>query len=312
MRGQPHRHLLIVGLAMAPLMLLNPYGTQYLAYLWSAVRMDRPLISEWGPIWHSAEIHSLIAFLMAASLYLTSLVRVGWRNYQGFGLVAITMLYATLHVRMLVFFAIAWICFVPRHFEDSAFARILKESWTLRPLPWLVIWSAAILGYGFANWAVKPWDLRVPGSRIAEGRFYSNYYPVGPVQYLQDQDFRGNLMLPFDFGAYVIWKTDGRVLVSIDSRYEVAYPPGSLETNYDLYTTGNQAAKVIASTEGTNAILVPEWSPLKARMTSDPELQEAWQRVYVDDDFQLYLPRGTSGQDSEVDQRGQVLWGDFP
>lgn len=312
MRGQPHRHLLIVGLVMAPLILLNPYGMQYPAYLWSAVRMDRPLISEWGPLWRSAEFHNLIAFLIAVSLYLISMKRADWKTYPGVGLVAITMVYAVLHTRMLGFFAITWICFVPRHFENSRFAQILRESWRLRPLPWFMIWSAAVLGYGIVNWKVKPWDLRVPGNRLANGKFYANYYPVGPVDYLKGIDFRGNLMVPFDFGAYVIWKTDGRVLVSIDSRYEVAYPPGSLETNYDLYTTGNNAAQVIAETKGTNAILVPEWSPLKKQMSTDLELRQKWEQVYIDDDFQLYLPRGTTKPDSQVDQSGRLLWGEFP
>ena len=52
-RGESHRHLLLVGLAMIPLMLLTPYHVHLLGYLGTALTIDRAHFAEWAPVWET-------------------------------------------------------------------------------------------------------------------------------------------------------------------------------------------------------------------------------------------------------------------
>jgi hypothetical protein len=63
------RHLVYVGLGSLLLLNVTPYGWDYLPYLWRAIRMDRPLIPEWLPIWqegHRATCCLFVGTLMLA------------------------------------------------------------------------------------------------------------------------------------------------------------------------------------------------------------------------------------------------------
>jgi hypothetical protein len=45
-----------------------------------------------------------------------------------------------------------------------------------------------------------------------------------PADYLEESKFHGNLLTPFELGAFVSWKMYPDVHVSLDARFEVAYP----------------------------------------------------------------------------------------
>jgi hypothetical protein len=39
---------------MLILTVVNPYGWDYVPYLWHALLLDRPLVEEWAPLWAAA------------------------------------------------------------------------------------------------------------------------------------------------------------------------------------------------------------------------------------------------------------------
>src|SRR5262249_21989569 len=82
LRGEPHRHLLLVGLAMIPLALFTPYGAHYPAYLFQALTTDRSHIPEWDSLWAGGSAGAIGAY--AASLALLAYaIRAGGRNLRG-------------------------------------------------------------------------------------------------------------------------------------------------------------------------------------------------------------------------------------
>jgi hypothetical protein len=51
LRRRPSVHIAAAALAMAALICASPYGTAMYSHLWRTLRMSRPFIDEWGPIW---------------------------------------------------------------------------------------------------------------------------------------------------------------------------------------------------------------------------------------------------------------------
>jgi hypothetical protein len=56
-----------------------------------------------------------------------------------------------------------------------------------------------------------------------------SFYPVQAVQFIQANRIKGNILLPFEWGEYAIWKLHPRCRVSIDGRFRTAYPENVID-----------------------------------------------------------------------------------
>lgn len=303
-RGEPHVHLLLAGVAMGILINANPYGTAYYRYLFRAVPMRRPLVDEWAPLWHSGTGYQIGLFLLSLVLLLYVIRGVGVTKFRGLPIVLVTAMFALKSTRMLDFYAITWICYVPAHLQSTPLGRAMQQLYANRYETMCALWTLVVLAMGSLAIVNKPWELRVPG-RPVSGIMNAVFYPVGAVNYLAENGFHGNLMVPFDHGAYVTWKLYPDVKVSIDSRYEVAYPAGAVEENYRLYMAEERWEQILTSYP-TDAVLVPMSLPLAKRISR----VEDWQRVYSDGYFDVYA-RSTCAMPA-VQVSAEAVSGEFP
>ena len=90
-------------------------------------------------------------------------------------------------------------------------------------------------------------------------------------------------MVPFISGAFVSWNLYPQVKVSIDSRYEVAYPPESLIDNECFYNA-EEGWQAILSKHDTHAVLVPASSKVSEKMS-----ETDWDLHYQDPAFSIYF-----------------------
>jgi hypothetical protein len=295
------RHLLLVGLAMVLLIALNPYGLNYYLYLWRALLMDRAPIPEWNPLW---EVWPPIQMCYAMSLLVVgyAVLRLGIRRLPGLLLVLVTAYAAVRHQRHLPLYAVTWLCYVPAYVEGTKLGEMLRHAWSRRPRVTASMCCGLALAWSIALIAQRPWQLRMPANPGEHGLFL---YPVGAVEYLRTVGFRGNLMVPFRAGAFITWKLHPAVKVSIDGRYEVAYPHGAMAENLGFYNA-EPGWNDALSRYPTDAVLVPTDSAVSARMSD----ADGWSRVYVDNAYEIYAPAHTSLP--HIDRRGRVLVGVFP
>jgi hypothetical protein len=285
-RGEPHRHLLATGIAMLPLALLTPYGVHYPAYLVHALTTDRSQIGEWSALLSAGSPAAIGAY--AASLALLAYaVRCGGRSLRGLPLVLATAAYALTAQRMICLYGIVWICFVPGYLAPTPLGAHLSRLWTRRPLQ-LGFWSASLLVFTIAFWPAQPWRARVPGDWDPHLERGHVIYPVGAIDYLAARGFAGNLFVGFEWGAYATWKLHPNVRVSLDSRFEVAYPPDVVAEQYAFYRAEPGWAELLDSERyrATDAILVPRFfdSRIHERFAQLPN----WKRVYRDRRFELF------------------------
>ena len=285
-------HLLWVLAGMILETSLTPYGMSFFGYLRRALVMARPYAPEWQSIWVLGAGWTF-SFTVAAVVILYCLRSLGIRKLVGILPLAATAVEAMLHRKLLPLFAVAWLCFVPFYVSQTAAGRWIVQFVQRRARFTVAAW--ALLGCASVVAAVrqKPWELFVP----------QPIYPVGAVNYLREQKFTGNLMVPFRLGAYVSWKLFPAVKVSLDSRYEETYPTSVVENVFRFYEA-RPGWRDTLNAYPTDAVLVPRESAVEDRMG-----ETEWRRVYRDREFDLYAK---SGSLPEEDRSAVSLRGTFP
>jgi hypothetical protein len=286
---------------LAALIPLNPYGPAYIPYLWRAVTMPRPLITEWRPLW----CYPLLLPSYVLTLALTGYAwrRLGWRGLPGILIVTVAAGLTLPHVRHGSLYALIWLAYAAPWLARTPLAELLDRLWGRRT----ALATAAVLALGVTHgiraWHYRPWQVKVPTSAEDERTYI--VYPVGPAQYLRAQNFRGNVLAPFEVSAYLSWTLEGRVKVAVDGRYEVAYP----------LATADQAIGFFDAKPGWQAMLTAYPTDLvlvKRRKAAAKAVAQlgTWRLAYQDDVWVMYARPGLElpGQD----RRGQTIAGSFP
>jgi len=166
----------------------------------------------------------------------------------------------------------------------------------------ILVWGI-VAACGLSGIAIQqPWRLRIPAR---EGEQKEVAYPVGAVEYLREARFQGNLMTPFVVGAFVTWELHPAVKVSLDGRYEVAYPPGALEEQRKFYGA-EPGWREILEKYPADAVLARASKGVSRALREET----SWSIVYQDDVYEIHARPGLTLP--RVDRRGHKLSGTFP
>jgi hypothetical protein len=293
LHGRDVGYLLAIFTAMLLETLLTPYGTAYLAYLRRALLMSRPFAPEWRPVWDLGPFW-VMCFALAVAVVVYSVASAGIHKAPGILQLAATAVEATLHRKLLPLFAVAWLCYAPFYLQRTAMGQWILGFMQHRRRFVLAAWMTLACASMVAAVRQKPWDVFVP----------QPIYPVGPVNYLAEQGFEGNVMVPFRLGAYVSWKLFPKVKVSLDSRYEETYPNQVVEEVFRFYDA-RPGWRATLDAYPTDVVLVPRDSPVVVKMP-----QAEWPRVYRDQQFEMYARPGLSL--SQTDWSSRSFTGAFP
>ena len=233
-RRQPHWHLFAMGLLLIPLAALNPWGFRFHQYLLHAIAMPRPAIAEWSPLYAPENRHQLLNFGISLLLFGLISIRIGWRRLPGVLIVVATAFAAWKSNRFLPFFAIAYASYLPIALTAIPLGKELRRGWWRYQPAWCAGLGLATVALLLSSVRAEPWRLRVASHPLPhQGQHL--IYPVGAVDYLKQHGFRGNVMVPYDWGSYVMWRLWPDVKISFDSRYEVAYPAWRMDEDDRFY-----------------------------------------------------------------------------
>ena len=109
-------------------------------------------------------------------------------------------------------------------------------------------------------------------------------------------------MTPFGAGAYMMWHLYPEVLISMDGRYEVGYPPELLDEHRAFYR-GESDWQEMLSRYPCDMVVAPSGSPV-TRSLSD---SERWNLIYQDDSYVLFRSVGSANPMPAIDRRGKTL-----
>ena len=108
--------------------------------------------------------------------------------------------------------------------------------------------------------------------------------PVDAVAFLQGQNVRGKLLVPFNYGSYALWELRGKMRVSMDGRYDLVYKPETYRRVDDFFNARRGWYNLL-TTPAPDAVLVPRSDDVYFKLRSDPDWKEAyrdpWDAVFV-------------------------------
>jgi hypothetical protein len=300
-------HMVLTGMAMVGLVFANPYGWHYPAFVWHSIGLDRPHITEWRPLWAAGGAEFLVP------LYLFSLLivayagyRNGWRKLTGILIVLLCAYAALRHMRHISVYGIVWFCTVPAWLQTTQLGEAFETFWSRRH--WVIAGVIAVIGGVCVGLLPNsPLQMQIPVTLQDEEQF-KVAYPVGPAEYLRENNFEGNVMPPFTAGAYLSWELYPEVKVGMDGRYEVAYQGGVVEELIDMYR-GQPEWKTTLEKHPTDLLLTTRSRPLDKLMLEE----SGWTLVYRDDAWDMFARPGGAGAGLPgIDRSGQTVEGRFP
>jgi len=293
-------HRIGLGLGLPLLMCVNPYGAAYVPYLIRAVRMKRPLIGEWSSIWGSADIAMLTMFLLAIFMAVVSAFAIykqepaptdRRKNIVRFAfpvlVIVLTWIMAAKNMRHVSIFAVAWICYAPMLLAQTEFHQWIRQSISRNQVMIKkASWAFSMLALAVALNA-KFWVVNVPAF-ANEAPPGAPIYPVHAVNYLEQNEIGGNMMVWFNHGAYVSWRMFPRVKVSLDGRYEVAYPHGAVEESVAFFNAEESWRETLEKYP-TDMVLAPASTAICDTMQNAIENGElSWKAIYQDASFVIF------------------------
>ena len=212
---------------------INLNGLTFWAHLIPALLNPRPQIAEWRPLpLFASDIFNSFRILFGMVLVL---VLAGWRrverkNWPGLVMLALTAFLAWRSRRHAPFFAVAALAFVGPFLQvlfSSLAARLSPRARNFfRPqLGLLILYGALSLFVAARFLPQASFDVLAP----------LGHDPVREVDILSRAEAVGNLATPFGWGSYCSWRLYPRIQVSMDGRYEAAYPESTFQLNNAFY-----------------------------------------------------------------------------
>lgn len=221
------RRLLAWTLAASLATFMNPYGYRLHAFLVQSLSVARD-ISEWQPlpVWELSYTNTKIMMVLVGGLL--------WRYRRRLHLWEVAVVLATLvaalrHQRHVPFFGMAATPFLI-HYLGCAVADLRRHRAPIVLTRW--VWTAVALAMfatgGYLGYrGVERYVLG--GMRIIVN---PAVYPISAMRFLSRNGFKGDLILPFDWGEYALWHLYPSCRVSIDGRFRTAYPEPVIQDHF--------------------------------------------------------------------------------
>ena len=226
--------LMIVAAAAATF--INPYGSEFLVWLYDDLKVPRPEIVEWrAPDFFSLEtLPFVILFVAWIAALLFSRKR---HDFTQQVILALLCWQSMTHLRHIAFFAIACGFWLPRHWQsvlerigatsnDASLASGLSPR--LAPLLAGLVFVACLLTGG-----------KLAG-RIDHLNVERKNFPVAAAEFIAREQLNGKMIVTFNWAQYALAafgpqkSADLGLLVHVDGRCRTSYSQAMLDEHFDF------------------------------------------------------------------------------
>jgi hypothetical protein len=263
--------------------LINPFGWHLWVSTARALTASRAGFPEWTHVSWIAYPFSNFAYkallLTVLVTFAVQLYRLGWLKIERKIVIIISAFIALsmTSARHTSFFAAVVAALLPDLLPQEPTIESISNRF--RRLGYMALCAAVFLMPLFSALRVFPGD----GLKL---RYIDNVYPVKALNYLLQQNIRGNLLVPFNYGSFAMWEMRGRMRVSIDGRYDLVYRPQTYIRVRDFFfARGNWQS--LLTTPAPDAILVSTADSVYPKL----QAESGWREAYHDDTNAVFLPR---------------------
>lgn len=279
---RPSSKYWIILLFSAIVTIINPYGFEYWKYIFEAIAMPRPMITEWASVFHSYQTgdeKGIIVYFIVLNLF-AFIWMVRKRELTGGLVLGMTMLLGWRHLRHIPFFTLIFGVFFPdmisnyiidfkSRFKHISFSRLVNLLIIVS-----ILISVIFLSYDSLRQA--PFTLKTPPKPGIE-KETTAYYPVGAIEYIRKYNLSGSLLIHFDWGEYAIWTLYPQCKVALDGRFETIYPADVSRSYFD-FLFGKENWQQFLDEYPPDMILIDSNSKIASIIRNDFR----WEQIYVD------------------------------
>lgn len=210
---KPFKKYLITLAVCCLVLLINPWGFDYIKFLIMANTMPRTYVIEWWGLFSHYHLfkHLQFKFFMLITILVeTFTVKRPLKEWYNKAdkvkyIVLLSTLYLAIsHVKLLPFFVIASLCFVYEDFNKL----ISKIRIPFDKIIYIFIALLTVFTFGTK-------DISLP---VGFG-----YFPVEEVEFIKVNNLKGNILADFGDGSYVSYKLYPNNKIFMDGRYEEVY-----------------------------------------------------------------------------------------
>lgn len=287
---KPFKYYIFTLIACILITLANPWGFDYVKFLFMATTMPRILIQEWQPTFGQFNAGNFLPFKF---FFITTLGFVAIRLLTKFktlkniditkALIMLTMTYLSIkYTRHQPFFVLCTIVFLYNDFYMilSKINSKLVPSELIRKkvsdLKELTIYSfVAIATLAFFVTTKPQIVINNPS------------YPIKAIEFIKINELKGNLLVNFHHGSYAAYKLYPFNLIAMDGRYEEVYP------DYMLPLFNNFHMQV-----GENPnLLIEKFRPdiivMEHKFKADKALEQnqSYKKAYSDEVYSVFVDK---------------------
>ena len=251
---KPYVIALVLSVIVLP---INPWGFAYLGFLFKAVSMQRPLITEWDNIFSDMvdcskfKIYALVFMFTELIFVIKQFALKTFKiDYTKLLVILATLAGAILHVKFIPFAVITMASFLYDDFYNLF--NSLTKNWfnKIADVKDFLIYSLILL-FAFSTLKLRGFGPYLDWSR----------YPVRAVEFLKINNIEGNLLTDFTWGSYISYKLYPNNKIYMDGRYEEVYNDDMLPMYDDFYNGRKGWDKVLVKFP-TDIILIEKTSPV--------------------------------------------------
>lgn len=227
--------------------LINPYGLDYLAYIYDALSLQRVEIYEWHSVFrafntgHSYDV--LLHFIVVALATALILLLARPKGSSCYIILGITFIAGCKHLRHQAFFYLSVLYFIPALLPDAC-AKFLTIIPKRSFLPRLVVVLAMLCSafFFYIHVTDPPYQklMTLEASATQDLTGARNPYPVNAIAYLRQENATGNIVSEFHWGQYVMWSLHPQLHVGFDGRYETVYTQRTSELFFEFINKRSQ------------------------------------------------------------------------
>lgn len=269
---KPIRKYFSVLAVSIPLLVINPYGAEYLNFLLSANTMNREYICEWWAVFVQRHViyyyPMFIAGVFTLGLVITNLLSHRKINLTKALALIVTTILGIMHVKLL---ALTLITVAALYYNDII-KLINKTSFKFLNRITYILVTLAILYIPFAH----------PNT----AKTLPSKFPVQEVEFLKINKIKGNILTAFGLGSYVSYKLYPDNLIFMDGRYEEVYFNREFDNMINFNKANALWHKVLV--DYPTEILMPEKiMPIYEKLQKHND----WEEVYTGNVCGIFLKK---------------------
>ena len=264
------------------LLIINPWGFEYIKFLLMANTLERTHIIEWWGLFSKFHLfkHLIFKIFMAVTLitegiYLFKKIKSqGVKNWYiqadktKYILILSTAYLAISHVKLLPFFAITALCFIYDDFY-KLIENIKFPIWKDKLVYSLLLFICIL------TFLTK--DFSLP---IGMGT-----YPVKEIEFVKINNLKGKILTNFGLGSYTAYKLYPHNLIYMDGRYEEVYYDYMIPVLKE-FCLAYPNWKQIFTYFAPDIIIIEKYYPVFNELQKEGD----WKLVYQDKTFGVFLP----------------------